>query len=384
LSSEYGFVSTDTAALVASLIYAYESIIGETVQPASPERLFILWVADVIGQTKAQINFAANQNIPSRANGMNLDALGELFYSKGRPKAKSATCMMRFIISEAQDSAVLIPVGTRVSDASSTLFWATVTDAYIPIGETFIDVPVLCQTQGSVGNGYAAGQINQLVDIFPYYASCGNMSSSDGGSDEATDAEYYQLMRVSEDAYSTAGPMGGYIYWAKSVSTDIADVVALQPKDADTDELIGGHVDIFALMKDGTVAAETIKELILAACSDKEVRPMTDLVNVNDPTIVPYNIDFTFYISNNTQLSAADIQQNVEKAVADFVQWQYGKLGRDINPSKLYSMLMETGIKRVELDEPGFRALHDGSNHVPPDVAQVATISITNGGYEND
>ena len=32
-------------------------------------------------------------------------------------------------------------------------------------------------------------------------------------------------MRASMDSYSTAGPLGGYIYHAKRVSTEIEDVV---------------------------------------------------------------------------------------------------------------------------------------------------------------
>jgi len=384
MSSDYQFVSTDAETLVASLISVYEGITGKTVQPASPDRLFILWVADVLVQIRAQNNDAANQNIPSRARGENLDALGELFYEKTRPAATAATCTMRFHISAVQTSSVLVPAGTRVTDASSTLFWETASDVYVPIGETYADVTVLCQTAGNSGNGYAAGQINTLVDLFAYYDSCENITASDGGADEASDAEYYQLMRASEDAYSTAGPLGGYVYWAKSVSTDIADVIALMPKDPDSDKLLGGHVYIYALMNDGTIASTTIKELILEACSAEDVRPLTDLVSVEDPGVVDYNITFTYYIPNDATLSATEIEQAVSDAVDSFVKWQSGKLGRDINPSKLYSLLMETGIKRIELTEPLFTTLGDGRDNLAPDIARAATISVTNGGYENE
>ena len=80
-------------------------------------------------------NYTGNQNIPSRAEGKNLDALAELTYSKERPAAKAATCTMRFSISEAQKSAVLIPAGTRITDASKTLVWETLEDVYVNIGE---------------------------------------------------------------------------------------------------------------------------------------------------------------------------------------------------------------------------------------------------------
>ena len=384
MSNDYQFVNTDPEVLVTSLIAAYENITKQTVHPSSPERLFISWVADVIVQTRAQINYAANQNIPSKAWGTNLDILAELFYEKERPQAQPSTCTVRFTISAPQTSSILIPAGTRVSDASGKLYWQTTADAYVPIGETTADVQVFCMVTGVEGNGYKVGQVNKLVDVFPYFLSCENMSESDGGYDTATDSEFYNILRESEDAYSTAGPVGAYVYWAKSVSTDIKDVAAIMPTDPDTGMLMGGHVNIYALMADGTIASETIKELILAACNDDSVRPLTDFVSAKDPGVVDYNITLTYYIPVDTTNSAAGIQSAVEEAVNEFVKWQSGKLGRDINPSRLISMIMETGIKRVDLTEPVFTVLNDGKDNIAPDVARVANITITNGGYENE
>ena len=162
-NSDYQFVSTDTEALQAQMIVAYERICGVTVQPASPERicgvtvqpasperLFIQWVASIILQERQLLNYAGNQNIPSRAVGENLDALAELFYMRERPQAHSATCTVRFYISAAQEQAVLVPFGTRVSDKANTLIWETEADAYIPAGETHIDLPLRCQTAGAL------------------------------------------------------------------------------------------------------------------------------------------------------------------------------------------------------------------------------------------
>ena len=131
---------TDPEEVVTELIALYEAIFGTTVQPASPDRLFIQCIAAIIIQERVLNNYAGNQNIPSRAEGKNLDALAELTYSKARPEARAATCTMRFSISEAQKSAVLIPAGTRVTDASKNLVWTTMEDNYIPIGATYIDV----------------------------------------------------------------------------------------------------------------------------------------------------------------------------------------------------------------------------------------------------
>jgi len=375
-NKEYQFISTDTNALVSQLISAYEKIVGLTVHPASPERLFIQWIADVIIQERVMNNYTGNQNIPSRAEGSDLDALGELFYDKSRPAAQAAICTVRFHISEAQARAILVPKGTRVTDKNNTLVWETTADAYVAIGDTYVDVMVQCQTVGTIGNGYAPGQINTLVDVFNYYDHCENTTTSDDGANTATDDEYYELMRASEDAYSTAGAKGGYLYFAKQVSTEIADVVGNSPSP--------GQVNLYVLMSNGSIAGEEIKNAVLAACNEEYVRPMTDLVVVDDPETVPYDITFTYYIPRNTSLSAAEIEAGVNDTVAEYISWQSAKLGRDINPSYLGSMLMKTGIKRIEMSALAYASLRDGSDNTVPQVAQVGAVTITNGGYEDD
>ena len=377
-NTQYQFVPTDPEDIVTELTALYEAIFNTTVQPASPEQVFIRYIAAIIIQERVQNNYTGNQNIPSRAEGKNLDALAELTYSKERPEAKAATCTMRFSISEAQKSAVLVPAGTRITDTNKTLVWVTLEDNYIPIGETYIDVEnVTCQTAGTAGNGYTPGQINKLVDVFDFYTSCQNVTTSGGGSDAPDDDEYYELMRSSMDAYSTAGARGGYVYWAKQESTEIADVIATSPTP--------GVVKLYVLMKDGTAAGEEIKAKVLAACSADERRPLTDYVSVEDPESVDYRIRFTYYIQEGGTESAEALEAAVREKVDQYVTWQCAKLGRDINPSRLISMLMETGIKRVDLTEPAFISLKDGSGTDTPQLARLdGTPEIINGGYEDE
>lgn len=66
-----------------------------------------------------------------------------------------------------------------------------------------------------------------------------------------------------------------------------------------------------------------------------------------------YNITFTYYVPKDSSLSSTEIKAAVDKAVAEFVAWQCGKLGRDINPSVLIGKLMQTGIKARGADQPG-------------------------------
>ena len=458
-STDYEFVSSDSSTLLTNLISKYEIMTGRTLEPASPDRLFLSWVADVLIHERVNQNYIGNQNIPSRAEGENLDSLGEWIYSLPRNPAQPAKCMVRFLISEAQDTSISVPVGTRVTDTSQTLVWTTTSDALIPIGETSVDIMVQCETNGVIGNGYAPGQINALIDVdnILYFDSCFNTGISDGGAEEENDDDYYNRMRLVLDSYSTAGAEGSYIYWAKSVSDLIADVKAINPKrireeeseiytdrngiayvffggdqidinslkvyshdsaaesvpgtdyevsydkgllkikilpgealggaasvDVYFNQAQGGHVHIYALMKDGTIANSTIKSAISSACNQEYVRPITDVVSVEDPKTVQYDINITYFVPNNSKLPLEDIQIAVTNAVNEYKEWQSEKLGRDINPAKLWQLLMQTGIKRTVITSPQFQVLSSGKDGSVPEIAVIGDIVVINGGYEDE
>lgn len=378
-ATDYQFIDISAADIISDLVSKYEETMGVTVHPSSPEMLFISWVAAAMVQIYQNINYAANQNLPSRASSANLDALAQLFYMRSRPEATPAYVTMQFNISAVQGTTIIIPAGTRVTNASGDPIFATVADAVISIGTTSTTVLAECQTDGSEGNGYAIGQISECVDLFTYYESCTNITESAGGSDAPDDDTFYEMLRNSENAWSCAGPRGAYKYWAKSVSSDIADVVVNSPDP--------GEVNIYALMSDGTIAGSTIKTLIAAACNADEVRPLTDLVSVEDPTEVNYAINLTWYYSSNSEMSASDIEAAVNAAIAEYQTWQSSKLGRDINPSKLIQMIISAGAKRVTVTSPTFVSLEDGAdpnNVAAPEIAKCTSVTVVNGGVEDE
>ena len=256
-NSDYQFVSDDIDEILPEFITQYELTTNRTVQPSSPVRLLISWMASLFVEAYARINYSGNQNIPSRAEDENLDAIGELFFDDTRPGASPATVTMEFTISEAQSTSVLIPAGTRVSTSDGEPIFQTSEDVYVPIGETSVTVRAECEEDGTSGNGFAAGQINTLIDVdnVLYFDHCENIDDSDGGADVAEDDEYYDLMVASEDAYSCAGARGAYEYWAKSVSTGIADVIVNSPTP--------GVIAIHTLMDDGQIAGDEIKAAVL-------------------------------------------------------------------------------------------------------------------------
>ena len=374
---EYQFVNTDVSALVSGMTAAYENLTGATVHPASPEKLFIQWSANLILLAYAKLNYAANQNLPSRAEGANLDAVAELYFQQSRSPAKRAVCTVRFYVSAPQSFSVSVPSGTRVTDSAKTLYWETTRNATIPANASYVDLTVQCQTAGIVGNGWEAGQINAIVDVYDYYSACENITESGGGADEMTDEELYAACLQSMDALSVAGPSGAYIYHAKSVSTEIVDVAVTSPQP--------GYVNIYALMADGTIANEAVKTLIYNACNADNVRPLTDYVTVADPETVSYDIDITCYLDADNPSSDSAILAEVRKAIDAFAAWQSAKLGRDINPSRLTSLVMAvSGVRRVEVASPAYVNLHSGNAASVPRVALANTTEIRNGGRGTD
>lgn len=378
--ADYKLVDTDSGQLMSSLVEQYEALTKRTLLPDDPDRLFISWVAGLITQERSLINFAAGQNIPSRAIGENLDALGEFIYNVSRPQARPAEVEVRFEISAPQTSAVAIPKGTRITDKSQALVWETVEDVAVEIGAVYAVVNAVCQTTGEIGNGYLEGQINTLIDVdnVPLFKAVTNTQTSSGGSETADDTSYYELMRQGLEAYSVAGPKGAYEYHAKAVSTSIADVCAINPKNKP------GHIEIYAIMTDGTIADSGTKQDILDACSADTVRPLTDMVEVCDPAEVTFNVALTYYVDKASEQPIADIQTAVSAAVAEYTAWQTAKIGRDINPSRLIWLLNNSGIKRADITSPVFTTLRDGSDQLTPQVAKRGTVTVTFGGYENE
>lgn len=363
------FVDTDTNTVVNALIQSYEAFTGRTLYPADPARLFILWVADIIIQERVNIDFSARQNVLRYAEGEYLDSLAELFKDAYRLEPEKAKTTLRFTLSIPLEVATIVPAGTRVTVDGEIIF-QTLQALTIPAGDLFGDVEAECQTAGEIGNGFVPGQITQLIDIFPYFGSVENVSESDGGADEESDAAFYERMRESVETFSTAGPLGAYEYYAKSASALIVDVKATSPEP--------GEVDVRVLLSGGQLPGEEILKGVLDILNADKVRPLTDHVTVAAPETVPYDIDFTYWTQEGGAISDDKVAENIAAAVRTFKEWQGAKMGRDVNPSYLISLLMQAGAKRVKVRSPVDTVVPDNA------VAVIGETAVVNGGAENE
>ena len=369
------FVETDTETIENSLIALWELMYQEMtgkkkkVYPASPERLYIAFTAAIIIQQRIIINETAKKNVPRYANGKYLDSLGELFKDTFRLPEARANAVFRFYISEPQEQAVIVPQGTRINFDGEIVF-STTEELEIAAGNTYGDVLGECLTPGIVGNNIAAGQIKEIVDTYDYFWKVENITRTAGGADKESDQSYYERLRESMEGFSTAGPVGGYIYHVKSVSTAIADVTATSPEP--------GLVDIRVLLNGGEMPTEATMQEIQDALNASTVRPLTDRVIVSKPEEVPFSVDVTIYLPRYSQTSSTIIERDARSAVAAYIKWQTEKMGRDINPSRLHNFLMEAGLKRAEIRKPDFTVVPETS------VARLTGETVLNGGTEDE
>ena len=382
----YKFVSIDAEEIDGDVAAIYTDVTGKS-KAVGPDLMFCQILSRLVLYCNGNTNYAANQNLPSRAGGENLDALGELYYEQTRPNATYAGVTVEFTISEAQDDPLTIPAGTRVSDEDNIIVFTTDEALTIAAGDTTGSVHATCTKIGTVGNGYAAGELCVCVDVFPYYESCTNTDTSGGGGDVPDDDEFYDLLVASQDGYSSGGSEGSYIYFAKKAVPTLGDIVVNSPHD--------GEVRIYCLLDTGVKAGAEEKALVLAACDSKQNRPLTDKVIVSDPDEVTYTVNMTYYVSNGVGASTADVQAAVTKAVNEYVAWQCGKLGRDIIPDELVAKVIGAGAKRCSITTPVYTVLRDGTipsdydpdedfNDTIPQIAKCTGITLTYGGSEDE
>lgn len=368
------FLETDTETIESNMIALYELFMRESgrkdykMQPASPERLFLSWCAAIVVQQRVLIDEVAKKNVPRYANGEYLDSLAELFKDIERLPAKPAVTVFRCYISKAQKQSVIVPAGTRIS--FDELVFETTEELEIPAGSTYGDVSGKCQSAGTVGNNLAAGQVKEIVDVYDYYLKVENITKTSGGAEQEEDKEYYERMRESMESFSTAGPANSYIYHAKSVTAAVVDVAATTPEP--------GVVDVRVLLQGGEQPTEAVLQEIYDKLNADDVRPLTDTVIVSAPEEDPFEIDLTFWIEKNTQASSSIIERETRAAVEEYITWQTGKMGLDINPSYLVQKIMEAGVKRVEVRKPEFRVIEE--THVARIVRE--TMQVLNGGVE--
>ena len=367
--SEVIFAEKDPDAITSEILSQYEALTGRTLARADPVRLFLDTVILAVIQQRTLIDFAAKQNLLAYAQGEYLDHIGALLGVSRLPAGHAATTL-RFTLSASYSYNIVIPSGTRVSTGDGITF-AAAAEAVIPAGALSAAASARCITAGTIGNGYAPGQVNRLVDVLSFGVSAENITETSGGTDTESDENYRERIQIAPESFSVAGPKEAYKYFARSANSDIIDVAVIGPPDTNP-----GYVDIYPLMTGGTLPGGEVLAEVLSACSAEDVRPDTDYVSVKAPVSVKYVLSLTYWIDEKDSVNSGYIQSAVESAVQGWELWQRQALGRDINPSELIRRVVNAGAKRCAVSSPEFRVLKDW------EVAECERESVTYGGLE--
>lgn len=331
-------VSYDASEAEQRVVDALQTALGTTISTADPRRLIALALCQSIIQTCVNADYGAKQTLLSYATGSALDHLG-YFLGISRPQATKATCLATFTRSSTS-GAVTIDAGLICKGGD--LEWVAEGFSFASGLDRVTNVLLTCKTAGTIGNGLSIGEIKTISTPHVVVNGVSNTTVTSGAIDESDDDAYADLIRLGTDAFSVAGPIGAYEYYAKSASEDVQDVKVTSPSPA--------YIKMYVLATGGVEPSEELLNKVASACSDDTVRPVGDNVSVLAPSPVSFKPDAAFYVSK--QVAALRGEQIVEdecrKAYGEYLLWQRGAIGRDIVPEKLVQMLMNAGAKRVE------------------------------------
>ena len=177
-----------------------------------------------------------------------------------------------------------------------------------------------------------------------------------------TDDRLRRRIQLAPEAFSVAGPKGAYQYHALTVAPWSRDVSAIMTAP--------GTVRV-TMLKEGAEPVPTPAELqsVLIALRDDAVRPLTDVVQVLGPQVVPVTIDarLTLYPGPDGTL----VQSRALVAITAWVE-RNRMLGMNLRRSAIFARLHQEGVHSVELIAPAEDVVLDDT-----EVYAVTALTVT-------
>ncbi|MGI5900469.1 MAG: baseplate J/gp47 family protein [Christensenellales bacterium] len=349
------FNETDSAKIYSQIIKDLEKSVKEPLYPGDERRIYAEALAALFVSVYSLVDDAARQKMLRYARGNVLDALGERT-NASRLSGSPASTIMRFTVSAPRFQNIVIPQGTRLTP-DGAIYFSTAEAAVLQSGSLFVDILAESAGTGMIYNGLPVGAIGTLVDMIPYISSVANLNETSGGDDgepydETGDSNYRERIRISAAKLSTAGPERSYEYHARTANPNIASVSVASPEP--------GHVLLVPLMRDRQPPSQDVLDQILEACNAFEVRPLTDYVQVQAPSLVPFEIEFKYYVTTESETAAVEAIEGEGGAIAKYIDWQAGAMGRDINPDQLRRFVLTPGTGgalRMDVVKPAFQVV---------------------------
>lgn len=347
----------------------YEEITGEKISlaPASPKRLELYSCAVMIYQGLQYVDRNGKKGLLKYSTGKYLDHLAAMKRVE-RNKEKVSKTTLKFIVSKPQQYDIEIPKGTRAK--GKELFFATSEAAVIKAGAENTEVAAECLQAGEIGNGLNPGEINILVDPINYVSAVINISRTTGGTDEESDDSLAEKTYYAPSGYSTGGTEDAYRYLVKSYSQAVEDCYITSENP--------GEVDIYILLQNGEIPNEAFLQGLADYLKDKKKKVLTDYIQIRAPEINEYEIEVTYYISDNDSGREERIKESVEKACENYREWQQGTIGRDLNPSQLMYRLIQAGACYAVIQKPEWKEITTAV------VSKAKSVNLQYGGLKDE
>ena len=414
--AELEFIETDSKKIKTAILTELENGVNEQLYPGDERRIFGEALASVIVSVFNSVNDACRQKMLRYARGTVLDAIGQNRDVK-RLGAEYAKTTLRFSIKSPLASDIVIPEGIRVTSDMKRYF---VTDEAVTIlsGDKYADVTATAENSGENYNGIIVDTITSIIDIsrIPTIDSVTNITESSGGKDGENDEPFRERIRESENKLSTAGPAKAYKYYALSANSKVTDAVVISEDeiiekklkvydghaflggdqlDAESLKILGasesdysvayedglltitlsgliasqseitvtitrtmaGCVKIVPICAGGEIPDAEVLADVLAACSAEDVKPLTDRVRVEAPSVESYDIDLTYYTNKLEESEVVAAIEGEGGAIDQYKYWQSSSMEQDINPDYLRKLILMAGATRVDIVKPTYKEL---------------------------
>lgn len=334
------FVEIDPQAILLDLVNKYQIDTGVTLQPAQIEQIILNCIAYRTQLNLEQINTAGKQGLIDYSTAPILDYLAANLGVTRLPPSL-AVCKIRFTLVNGH-GALTIPQGLRVQSLDGQVFFSTDVATNVDATTNVVDINCSCNVEGVIGNNYAVGNINIILDPQVYLLTASNIEISGGGGGLETDEELRDRYKLRLSTFSTAGAKNAYKFYAKSVSSAIVDVAVKSP--------FPGTVYIYPLMDAGGAPTQAILDAVFNACNVDNVRPLTDTVAAISPTFVNFDINI-----NATLLDTADSAITLalmNTALNAYRVTLYSRLGLDVVINEIKRLAKVLGIYDLNVTSP--------------------------------
>lgn len=181
-----------------------------------------------------------------------------------------------------------------------------------------------------------------------------------------TDETLRARVQLAPEGYTTAGSEGSYIFHGMNADVRVKDI---QP-----DSPTPGIVNIYVLSTEGNgTASEELLTIVENALNKKEVRPLTDSVNIFSASIINYEVTAVLQVEDGPDDSV--ILADALAQLSEYTSKMHA-LGRSPTLSGIYQALHRPGVSNVVLTSPASNLAVSTGQAAYCNLVNVTTVRL--------